>query len=110
MNERPWVIDYIEGKAVFRPAREFICPFCGEVMYLHDFRAYRSTDLQGNYFYHCDVHLKCPRCSFWATFGVPISKEEYDKLLASKLNGKILIYQYKDDEKLSKRIKEWGYW
>ena len=107
---REWRLIKLNDDWAIVPTREFVCPFCGEVMILHDFRAYYSTDNAGHFFYHTDVHMKCPKCSFWAIFGVPISKEEYDKLVTSKLNGKILIYQYKDNEKLAERIREWGYW
>lgn len=72
--EMKWVINDVNGNAVILPSEPLYCPICGEELLLHDFRCYahRYPDGQPE-LRHCDVHLKCPGCGLWLTFGVPVS-------------------------------------
>ena len=113
MVERKWKIVETEKGAAIVPTFELKCPFCGTTLILHDFAAYHNKI---HNFYHVDIHMKCPNCSWWTTFGVPITKEEYEKLSKSPLNRKILrweltkILNNEDKEKIEERLRSWGYW
>ena len=105
---KPWTITKIGEHFIIKPDFEVKCPVCGHKAILHDFRA---SEHSTEHFYHCDVHFKCINCSFFMTFGVPLSREEYEKLSNSKLNGKILKEaELLDLKEVEKRLKSWGYW
>jgi len=110
--ERFWIIRDTEHGKVIVPKKPILCPICGEVMLLHDFACYKHT----SGFKHADIHVKCPYCSFWATFGVPISEEEFEELTKSPLHKQILKWELTNlvDEEvrgdLEARLKKWGYW
>jgi len=110
---RKWDIIFIDGHAVPVPKFDAKCPFCGTQLLLHDFRVYNQV---AHKFLHCDVHLKCPNCGFFLTFGIPISGEEYELLRKSKFHGRILKWElteiYSDEEKewIKKKLEQWGYW
>jgi len=80
-------------------------------MYVHGFTVGATLD-----FYFCNVMLKCPRCDWVATFGVPIDEGAYDKLRTSQLHGKLLtadlfeIFSEEDLEKIREKMEKWGYW
>ena len=109
---RYWKVVKSKKGAIILPVQPLICPFCGNEMIIHDFRAIYQKSFN---FYHCDIHMKCPNCSFWCIFGVPISKEEYEELVKSPLHGRVLkeelikIYP-KYGELLKERLKKLGYW
>lgn len=113
---RPWRIVRTRFGSIPVPDWEVECPFCGEIMILHDFR----VDHQVRYkFRHLDVHLKCPHCGCWVTFGVPISEEEYVELRNSPLHNVIIKDEevleeikrlYSTNADVAKRLREWGYW
>ncbi len=109
MTTRKWEIKEFDNDFIILPKDPLYCPFCHELMLLHDFIVQKSS--QG--WYHADIHLKCGTCGFYATFGVPISESEYHKLRNSKYHAKIIdkdiIYLYPDKE-LEERIRSWGYW
>ena len=108
-----WVLKNTSKGVIITPDEDLYCPICREKLILHDFRVCRAAS-KG--FHHCDVHMKCPNCSLWITFGVPLSKDEFDILLSSPLHGRILIDEllfilddeYKD--KIKERLESWGYW
>ncbi len=91
------------------PTIQFKCPFCNHDMLFHDY----LVQIAAQGFYHADIHLKCSYCGFYATFGIPISSGEYQKLKNSKWHRRIvdkdIIYLYPDLE-LEKRLESWGYW
>lgn len=91
-----WRVKDTKLGAVIIPEDLIKCPICGSILLLHDFRCYyhRGIELR-----HCDIHMKCPRCGFFATFGVPISEEEFRKLSSSPLHGKVLREEL---------VKVWG--
>ena len=107
---RLWELREVEGDHIIAPTVDLRCPLCNEPLLLHDFRAYRAS--QG--FFHVDVHMKCPKCSLWLTFGVPIDREEFDKLRRSKYHDKILLWEVLRlapiSEEVAKRLERWGYW
>ena len=91
-----------------KPKRQLKCPICGDKLILHDFSVnYNSF----NKIYHADVHMKCVNCSFFATFGIPLSKEQFEMLRKSKLSGRILKEEVmNEDERIAERLKKLGYW
>ena len=112
-----WEIKKTSKGYVIVPREPLYCPFCGHMLVLHDFRcAISPQSSSGGYlFRHVDVHMKCPNCSFFVTFGIPISREDYEKLVSSPLHGRILIHELREiiSEKyreIEERIKRWGYW
>lgn len=113
---RPWEIVKIDlGRGedyIILPRDTFYCPVCGEPLLFHDY----LVGWNGQ-FYHADIHMKCPRCGLYLTFGVPIDKNEYDKLLHSRYLRKILTVEVTrllrndhDLEKIKERLERWGYW
>jgi hypothetical protein len=102
-----WEILETEHGAIIKPKGELHCPICGETLLLHDFRSSYSERYG---FYHCDTHLKCLHCSFFLTFGVPVTKEENEVLSNSQLNGKILTSKHPSQEEIRERLKLLGYW
>ncbi len=104
-----WKILENDGNAYIAPDSFPNCIFCGTQLVLHDFYARYSTLHD---FYHCDVHLKCPSCSWYVTFGVPITREEFEKLSKSKYHGRILKDELLDlgFDVVRKRLESWGYW
>ena len=104
------IIDTKKG-AVIIPAERINCYRCKETMYVHGFTVGATLD-----FYFCNVMLKCPRCDWVATFGVPIDEGAYDKLRTSQLHGKLLtadlfeIFSEEDLEKIREKMEKWGYW
>lgn len=112
-----WVVRDTPKGAVIVPEKALYCPFCGRRMLLHDFRAIHQRGYPGGEFWHADVHLKCPNCSFWATFGVPIGPEEYGRLSKSRLNGRLLRWDLveagllgDEGEEVRRRLEALGYW
>ena len=107
-----WKVVEVEGGAIVVPEQELTCPICGYPLLMHDFRAARAS--QG--FYHVDVHMKCPNCSLWLTFGIPISEGDFEKLVNSPYNSKILTSEVlkvtPEDIKneVAERLRKWGYW
>ena len=129
---RKWKIVDTELGAIPVPEIELRCKFCGCKLMLHQFIASYN---KGHNFYHVDISLKCPNCDWFIperklagsgkleVFGVPISKEEYEKLRASKLHGKIIkelheleivakLYNIPELHKklVEERLKALGYW
>ena len=124
-----WKIVETKKGAVILPKRgfkgpdyecpEFRCCQCGHKLYLHHFTTGYEPVKK---FYHVDVHLKCPLDSHFVTYGVAISKEEYDRLSKSKLNSVDLTNEHleveelneelsEEDEKIiRKRLEQMGYW
>ena len=89
------------------------CPFCKtEMMFHHSMVSHSLYDKkEGIGIYARDESFKCPRCYFFCTFGVPISKETYEKYL--KAHGG--QFEYSKPEKLDwnkdmkKRLVALGY-
>lgn len=110
---REWKITETNKGTIIIPSRVLHCVFCGEPLLLHDFICSKNFSFD---FYHCDVHLKCPNCNWFVTFGVPITEEEYNKLVKSPLHHRILKWEIvdlvkeKDKEKIEERLKSFGYW
>ncbi len=113
MRVRPWEIREVKGYYVIVPVEQWICPICSNEFVLHDFFPHHQRTWS---FYHCDVHLKCRYCGFWATFGVPISREEFDVLHRSPLARRPLRWELKDIiapelyRRIEERLARWGYW
>jgi len=110
---RFWKVKKTDQGYIILPSKPIYCPICGERLLLHDFRVYHQP-VYG--FYHCDVHVKCMNCSLWLIFGVPISREEFEKLKNSALHGKVLkkpldeFLTEEEKRKIEERVKKWGYW
>ena len=108
---RFWSVKETERGAVILPTKPLYCPVCGSPLILHDFQASKLP------FHHSDIHLKCSRCGFFMTFGIPITPEEYKRLWGSPLRGKILKWELKevqpeiyDKAGIGDKLKTWGYW
>ena len=108
-----WTLRNTDRGIIIEPNEDLYCPICREKLILHDFRVGQHGIKK---FYHCDVHMKCPKCSLWLTFGVPISEDEFNMLRSSQLHGKILtdelmfVLNEEDKEKIKERLDSWGYW
>ena len=113
---RAWKIVETEQGKVIVPTIGMYCPFCNHPLMLHDFKCYNQKVLN---FIHCDIHMKCPYCGSFNTFGIPISEEEYKQLSSSELHGKVLknieeireiISSPSEYEKVVEKLEKWGYW
>jgi len=108
-----WVID--EREKIIYPKTPLICPFCRTSLILHDFSPLYTRRYN---FFHVDIHMKCPNCSFWATFGVPISSADYELLMSSPYKGKVLkdelfkmqILTAEETVLIRKKLESLGYW
>jgi len=108
---RPYKLVKLEGDYIIIPDHAISCPFCGHEMLFHDYLVQFAS--QG--FFHADIHLKCSYCGFYATFGIPITSSEYDKLRNSKWHRKIILRSITElypelKESINERLKSWGYW
>ena len=115
---RPWqIVDTPKGKAIV-PTVELECPFDGTPLLLHQFSVY-SAELYR--FKHADVKMKCPKCGFFVTFGVPISDAEMKELRESPLHGKVITDEApeiakvqglsaEEEKEIADRLEKWGYW
>jgi len=54
------------------------CPFCGTLMRFRRDHPHKTTE-NGVTIWAVDVLMKCPKCYFVATFGIPLSQEEYQR-------------------------------
>jgi len=107
---RPYKLIQFQGDWIIVPAKPLYCVFCeySELLF-HDYLVQHAS--QG--FYHADIHMKCKRCGWYVTFGIPISHEEYEKLKNSKWHRKILLKELWEltlDDEVKERLKRWGYW
>jgi len=108
-----WKID--REKKIIYPAKPLLCPFCQTQLILHDFSPLYTRRYN---FFHVDIHMKCPNCSFWVTFGVPVTEADYVLLMSSPYKGKVLkdellemnILNSKESDLIRKRLESIGYW
>lgn len=87
------------------------CPFCNSQML---FRAASTRKIQKAQIQISDIILKCPKCFYVATFGVPITPQEYEEV--KNLLGIDLLQAYvkqdleqEDLKKLIEHLKRLGY-
>lgn len=115
-----WELRLVKGDWIIIPKEKLYCPLCGEILVLHDFQA-SFTAQPDSRFYHIDIRLKCPQCGALFTFGVPVDREVFEKLVYSKYNKKILVSELKDvlevqdvfketKQYILEKLKRWGYW
>jgi len=109
-----WRITKVSGEYIILPETSKYCPFCDTELVIHRFRVSYQPHKR---FWHCDVAMKCPKCSWFTLFGVPISKEDADKLRSSKYHGQdltdeLLELDLDDEQKkiIEERLKSLGYW
>ena len=113
-----WEVVKTKYGYIIKPKEIIYCPLDGTPLLLHDFRVSYEPVKK---FYHCDVHMKCPKCSIWLTFGVPIGRDEFEKLKSSSLHGKTITHEVleylkyvnlskEEEEEIKKRLKSWNYW
>ena len=110
-----WEVRETKLGVAILPRQPLQCPICGGFLLLHDFRCY---DERAHGFRHIDIHMKCPECGFFATFGLPISKEDWERLRKSPLHGRVLKEEAVElAEELGLKVGEgaehlrsWGYW
>ena len=112
----------VNGDYVIVPVEPLYCPFCNHKMILHDFAPYEHRYPDGRpELRHVDVHMKCPACGFWCTFGVPVTKEELERLKRSRYAFKTLRWELddiyrnvsgyeKESQIVKERLKVLGYW
>ena len=116
MNGEWKIVDTSKG-AIIRPIVPPRCPFCKARMIMHAFVAQYYPVKN---FYHADVNMKCLHCGWFTTFGIPLTKEEYERLKESPLNGVTLTKELLDidefglfgDERkvIESAMKKMGYW
>lgn len=99
-----------------------LCLFCGTRLVLHRFISiYAHPPNQKEYITHVDINLKCPKCSWWTLFGIPINQKELKIFQASEFHDKVLIddiieiselYELDtiNQTEIKKRLKDLGYW
>jgi len=116
-----WAVYIINGEAIPLPKKKLLCTslteegFCYGEMLIHDFRCYKHIYVKPAHI-HVDVHVKCPKCGYWRTYGLAVPEKIAALLSKSKYHGKVLrselaeIYGEKIDRKVIERIKSWGYW
>jgi len=88
------------------------CPLCyiiNEIVRMKP--RFSSLGHHKDLFYVDNVTMKCPRCFLLLTFGVPISKEEYEEELAErkKLGLGKSIRAEMDDDHTRERLVALGY-
>lgn len=116
--KRSWKIISTTQGSVIIPVKPLKCPVCGGKMVTHDFHVFYHPETKIR---HADIHAKCLSCGYLATFGVPISEDEYKTLINSKLHAKTLTtvlleegfkQLFTDDEVkiIEERLKKMGYW
>jgi len=59
--------------------------------------------------YAIDVGFKCPYCSFFATFGIPIDGKLAEKLKKYE-NYFFKWWEEEDNSEVKERLKALGYW
>lgn len=93
------------------------CPFCGTELELRR-RTIQKSQPSDNptpddpTIYARDELYKCPNCYYVATFGIPISKEEYEKTKEAWGGHRIEDYwlnERGDDTKVQERLEALGY-
>ncbi len=60
-----------------------------------------------------DMAYKCPKCSFWTVFGVPMKKEDAMRVKLEERNGNatfVPIEEWWGDPVIKKQLKDLGYW
>lgn len=75
-----------------------------------DLRIANPTD--GNRPYAADIAYKCPRCDFYCVFGVPIDIKYALKVLemrGSKVDYVLPEEVWQEDDRVSRRLAQWGY-
>jgi len=92
------------------------CPFCGSEMRLERRALHRSTPADAP-----DASLPkriardetwiCPNCHFVATFGIPLTEEEYETQLREWGGHRIEDYHLAEGEpeEVKRRLEELGY-
>ena len=88
------------------------CPFCGTELMLKRRSIHDSSPAAGIHYYARDEIWKCPNCFYCATFGVPLSKEDYLATLKEWKGHRIEDYAIamaKDDEDAKRRLRLLGY-
>jgi len=117
-----WAIFELDGNLIILPVVRVLCNtlredgFCYGELLLHDFRCYRHRIPGQTDHVHCDVHLKCPRCGAYYTFGLAIPPEYLSKLQSSRFHGRTLrmelldIYGDKLPREVVEKLRNWGYW
>ena len=110
---RDWEILRTAHGALPYPKTPKYCAFDGEELIVHHFTAGQAA--RG--FLHVDVYMKCPKCGWFVTFGVPIDSEELRVLSSSPLRGKVLTDEvlsvaknHKLKSEIERRLKAFGYW
>lgn len=113
MSQRKWKIVEVNGYPIIVPVEPILCYRCNEYLILHHFACF-SQERYG--FYHCDVYMKCPICDWFTVFGIPVTREEYEKLIKSYWHNRVLLWEVKkfvEEEiwkKIEKKLRQWGYW
>ena len=112
--------EMIDDVTAVRPSDDIYCPYC-RLFYGRDNRMMLrksilgSSDELDNTNRVADQYYKCPTCDLVIPFGIPISKEHYDKISemrARKGIGKCYapVDMWQKDEQIKKRLKDIGYW
>lgn len=110
-----WKIVDTKKGAIILPSEIIKCYRCREPLFLHGFTAGKAAEGDRD-FYFCNVMMKCPKCDWVATFGIPVSGEGYEKLSSSPLHGKLLsndlieIFDDEDVRLIKEKLEKWGYW
>jgi len=99
-----WTLIVQDKTLIVEPPLELKCPFCQDIMILHHVG---SVHEPGHYSgFAIDLFYKCPTCSFFCVFGVPLTKEQANYLKNYHHQKGLDYNQYK----LAERLKNLGYW
>ena len=99
------------------PREPLLCPLCGGVLLLHDFRCYELGTMEAPY---CDVHMKCVDCGFFAYFGLAVEREDLAILrdgnpchgVILKEEAEAIARELREEAArvVEDRLKRLGYW
>ena len=102
------------------PSDDIYCPYCKLFYGLDNKMMLRKSVLASSYELEytnrvVDMYYKCSTCDLVIPFGIPITKEHYDKINKMRIERGIGdIYAPTDlwgkDKEIKKRLKDIGYW
>ena len=121
-----------------RPVQPLKCPFCGSLMKLRWSKVQAHDDIAMELFYRRpdedtnktkyllkifdevempswvnDMAWKCPICSYWCLFGVPMKKDDAVRIRKEKRNECstwVPVEDWWEDPIIKDRLRNLGYW
>ena len=110
-----WVEDVVGA----RPSEPIICPYCKLIYGEHNEMVLRKSILStsvelNNKNKVIDLYFKCPKCEHVIPFGIPVSREHFNKVAELRRRrgiGRIYapVDEWLKNEEIKKRLRELGY-